>query len=622
LGDISFAEARSIYTGLIARHPDDTYLKVGAAALLAQDGDRPGAIAELRRLAGDLDRDSLVHQSLAVLLSSDPATQEEAWSHYKVALADAPLPSASQKVVAYRAGKRTEPSMAHEALKDTGLVDKFAIRTITMGKVGAQILLISAVLGCLLCYVGHTGLGFGLIAVATAWAAWCAYAGSVIGNWKGVRGVLCFIPYLWFSAFVAALLHDGDRWIGYVAAGVVLATGVTLRARAPASRRKTATATPQAASADGTVSRVARPSGVVPLVVVVAALLFVAIVPTNAKVPSVVATVTRIPVGGQPTVMAVSPSGRYAYVVNSNAGALTVVNLQNDKVTSVHVGANLTDVAGSPDGRQIYVTSNGDNANSARTVYVLNSATDATLGSINVGGSSLLVTFSPSGLLAYVANLGGPGNDQVSVIDTSNRRIVDSIPISTPPELMVVNPNGKTLYAVSSPQTTGNPSTGASVQVPSRLDAITIGTKRVATVDQGNVFPCGLAITPSGGSLYESFCAGVSSPSIPAMRVISTSTDVVAATIDIPDGGRGIAVSADGKVAYVATDSSVGLDVISTATNTVTSNLVIPSPSQLSILNTVNIDPRGGRIYALSLGLFDLSNVGLVIVDLPRSDRP
>jgi len=614
-GDISFAEARSVYTGLIARHPGDTYLKVGAAAILAQDGDRPGAIAELRRLAVDYERDPLVHQSLAVLLSSDQATQDEAWSNYKVALTDAPLPLVSQRVLAYRAGRRIEPTEAREALRNSGIVEKAAIRTLTMGNAGPQLLLFSAALGFLSCYVGLSGLGFGLVAVATAWAAWCAYAASVIGSWRGVRVQLCVVPYLWFFAVVAVLLHDGEGWIGFVAAGVVAATALVLRAWAPAWLRKAGTTSPTAASADGTVSRVARPSGVAPVVVgLVAIFLFAALARTTGKVPSVDtlsvpsvdATATRVAVGGQPTALAVSPNGMYAYVVNENAGALTVVNLRDDAVSSVRVGANLTDVAVSPDGRQIYVTSNGDNENSTRTVYVLNSLTHTVWGSVDVGGSSSLVAFSPSGLFAYVANLGGPGNDQVSVIDTSNRRIVRSIPISASPEFMVVDPNGNALYAVSGPQTTVNPSTGASVQDPSRLESISIGKeKETASVDQGNVFPCGLAITPSGRSLYESFCAGVSSPSIPAMRVISTSTDAVVATIDIPDGGRGIAVSSDGRVAYVATDNSVGLDVIATATNKVSSSVLIPSASQSSILNAVSIAPSGTQIYALSLGLFD-----------------
>src|SRR6202035_5717095 len=94
LGTITFAEARSVYTGLIAQHPDDTYFSAGAAVLLAQGGDGPGAIEELRRLAVENEHDPLIHQSLAVLLITDPATQGEAWSHFKVALAVAPLQQA------------------------------------------------------------------------------------------------------------------------------------------------------------------------------------------------------------------------------------------------------------------------------------------------------------------------------------------------------------------------------------------------------------------------------------------------------------------------------------------------------------------------------------------------
>jgi hypothetical protein len=284
LGTITFAEARIVYLGLAAQHPDDTYFKAGAAAVLAQGGDRPGAIEELCRLAVENEHDPLVHQSLAVLLVSDPATQGDAWSHYKVALATEPLRQASQKVIAYKIGKRIEPAMAEEALNGTGVVDKVAIRTLAMGKICLQLIFYLVIPGFFFCLAGSVGLSFGFFAAAATWAAWCAYAFFVVGNRRGTLLLSGTIPFIGLFAIVGGLVHAGHRWTGYAAAVVVLATGIVLHAAALARWRGAVKTTAQSALPDGGGSGVARPSGILPLATVIAILLsLLAVVHTNAK---------------------------------------------------------------------------------------------------------------------------------------------------------------------------------------------------------------------------------------------------------------------------------------------------------------------------------------------------
>jgi DNA-binding beta-propeller fold protein YncE len=66
-----------------------------------------------------------------------------------------------------------------------------------------------------------------------------------------------------------------------------------------------------------------------------------------------------IPIPANPTAMAVSPNGEYAYLVYLNSGSMAVVNLETHKVKEVHpAGANtqLTDVVVSPDGALLRIT--------------------------------------------------------------------------------------------------------------------------------------------------------------------------------------------------------------------------------------------------------------------------
>jgi hypothetical protein len=196
---ISTDQARSVIEGFIALHPDDTHLKVASAVLLVQGKDRSGAISALRPIAEDHPEDSYVHQVLAGLLGCDQSTWDEAWVHYKIALRHGALLTPGYRTAALYLAKKNEPQMIPEVLQGTGTVEKLAIRTRAIGF--NAIFLIFAVLAVSAFVIRaspfHSAVPIGLMAAATAWAGWSAFANYVVGCWKCFSAwvVLAVLPW-------------------------------------------------------------------------------------------------------------------------------------------------------------------------------------------------------------------------------------------------------------------------------------------------------------------------------------------------------------------------------------------------------------------------------------------
>ena len=107
-----------------------------------------------------------------------------------------------------------------------------------------------------------------------------------------------------------------------------------------------------------------------------------------------------VPVGTSPFGVAVTPDGSHAYVANSGAGTVSVINTITNTVSgAVTVGAAPHGVAVTPDGSHVYVTNSG-----ASTVSVISTATNTVTGTVSVGSSPQGVAISPDGSTAYVAN--------------------------------------------------------------------------------------------------------------------------------------------------------------------------------------------------------------------------
>jgi YVTN family beta-propeller protein len=116
----------------------------------------------------------------------------------------------------------------------------------------------------------------------------------------------------------------------------------------------------------------------------------------------------------------------------------------------------------------------------------------------------------------------------------------------------------------------------------------TVANTVVATVGVGGN-PIGIAVTPDGKHAY------VANQVSNNVSVIATATNTVMATVPVGFGPTGIAVTPDGKRAYV-TASADTVSVIDTTTNTVVATIVV------GFFNSINIaiTPDGKHAYVIT----------------------
>ena len=133
-----------------------------------------------------------------------------------------------------------------------------------------------------------------------------------------------------------------------------------------------------------------------------------------------------VPIGGEPTGVALSPDSVWAYVADKATDSLIFVDAPTlSVVQSVPVGADPWGVAASPDGRYVYVVSTAGGV-----VSVLSTTTRTLVATIPVGHSPGEVAIDPSGAFAYVTN---NADDTVSLIDTATWKVVATIPVGNQP---------------------------------------------------------------------------------------------------------------------------------------------------------------------------------------------
>jgi len=109
--------------------------------------------------------------------------------------------------------------------------------------------------------------------------------------------------------------------------------------------------------------------------------------------------VTNIPVGANPTAIAINPSGTFGYVANVNSDSVSKIELGTDSVVAtIGVGASPTAIAINPAGTAAYVANQN-----GQSLTKINSATDATT-TINRGVGTLPtgVAIRLDGSYAYV----------------------------------------------------------------------------------------------------------------------------------------------------------------------------------------------------------------------------
>jgi YVTN family beta-propeller protein len=274
-----------------------------------------------------------------------------------------------------------------------------------------------------------------------------------------------------------------------------------------------------------------------------------------------------IKVGRYPRYLAITPDGKTIYVSDSGSDTVTPIDTATDEALApINVGGHPWGIAITPDGRTAYVTTG------AGTVTPIRTATGKVLPAIKVGVGPQEIVMTPNGATAYVLD-----NSGVTPIRTATNTAL--APIRVTAFRMGITPDGSTLYALYP----GNHGNHEGMVVPIRTATNTVLTP----IPVGKAWPDNLAIgfTPDSATAY------VVNTKSDIVVPIRTATNTALSPIKVGSTPVAIAITPDGRIAYVA-DSYPSARFGEVTPIRVSSNTALPPIKVARNPQTIAITPR------------------------------
>lgn len=267
--------------------------------------------------------------------------------------------------------------------------------------------------------------------------------------------------------------------------------------------------------------------------------------------------VATLPVGQGPHEVAASPDGRWAVVTNYGAQApgssLSVIDLDRLQVVrTIDLGEYRRPhgIAFLPGGMRVAVTSEA-----SQNVVIVDAGAGTVARAIPTGqrGSHMLAV-SPDGRRIYTANIP---SGTVSVLDVEAGTLLrTSEPIARVTEGIALSPDGRRLWIGSNEDHTVTVVDAATLAPVDTLPAPGFPYRAVAAADGGRVV--------------------VPNPMAATLRLFDARTLTEEAAIVIPPGAAGaaqpvgVALSADGRTAYVSLQDRSQVAVVDLASRAIT----------------------------------------------------
>ncbi len=273
----------------------------------------------------------------------------------------------------------------------------------------------------------------------------------------------------------------------------------------------------------------------------------------------------------QPYTVTINNAGTRAYVTNSNSTTITIINTANNQVLGTINGFDgPSGMVITPNCRYAYVNNYGAGSQSGmtNTVRVVDLNTNTIVGQpIVVGQAPAALAMSPDGRFVYVINYvdGNPGTGTMSIIQTSNNAVIDTIPGFSGPFGIAITPNGKYAFVTNFGSNNFAPF-GTTVSV------VNLRTHEIVDTIEVGIQPSGIAISDDGryayvtnyntlyadGQNFTGLTAGQGTVSIIDIK----KRKVIAPTIAVGQSPDAIALSSNGKYAYVTNYTSNTVSVI------------------------------------------------------------
>ena len=132
----------------------------------------------------------------------------------------------------------------------------------------------------------------------------------------------------------------------------------------------------------------------------------------------------------------------YAWVTDSGGNAVTAFDLVNmTTAATIPVGENPTDIAVNPVRDEVYVANTGSGS-----VSVIDAVTNRVAATIAVHRDPESISVDATGERAYVANAG---SNNVSVLDLGKRREIGAVGVGESPGVVRISPDGGTLVVTN-----------------------------------------------------------------------------------------------------------------------------------------------------------------------------
>jgi YVTN family beta-propeller protein len=279
-----------------------------------------------------------------------------------------------------------------------------------------------------------------------------------------------------------------------------------------------------------------------------------------------------ISVGTSPVAVAVNPVANRVYVANQGSNTVTVIDGASNSTATIPVGTQPAALAVNATTDRVYVVNQGSG-----NVSVIDGPTNATT-TVAAGTDPDAIAVNPATGLVYVVNYG---SNDVTVIDGATNAAT-TVPVGTAPTDVAVNPVTNKIYVANSYGVI--PGLGS-------VSVIDGATETVATISVET--PIAVAVNSVTNKIYVAESIPVSYP-LGSVTVIDGATN---ATTVVPLGGNAIAVAVDPatNMVFVRDLESKGVQVVNGATNDV-SNLAVGSDVTAFAVNSAT-----NTIYAAQL---------------------
>jgi serine/threonine-protein kinase len=304
----------------------------------------------------------------------------------------------------------------------------------------------------------------------------------------------------------------------------------------------------------------------------------------------------KVQVGQNPSYIQVAPNGKFAYIANPGAGAITVLNTATDLVSgTIKIPQGPPQfVSFSPDSRTAYVsvyTTRG----SVHLIAFIDTAAGTVTSTVSADNFTPgPTTTSPDGRYLYVPNhnmvTSGANENVVDVIDIAGKKLIGKIAVPANPHWVAFDKNGR-FYT--------SDHMSAEVTV---LNAKTNGV--IGEIETGET-PHSEAISPDGSRL------AVTSFNGNEVFLINTATEKMIAQIPVGRNPLDIAYSPDGRYIFTANNEDSTVTVIDTADNRVIGEVPTgKAPTSISVL------PNGRQAYVTddgdgSIEILNLAKAGV-----------